>query len=322
MVPKPNGSMIGGHYVPGGEFLLPIMEEMSNAGYPMPFMLLMRQKYTSELTPAAVKSRSSKTKICQRWFWEDTWHDAPVPNWDTPDLYQAGYDFCNAYFDRLPVSSEAADWHQIINEPPGTGLGTATWFMGAMDAAYNRGYRIAILCMPNTWPALPGEKELQNGQVVTKKDDQFWLRASTIAMVRQCKKQGHLILTHEYIIPDPTTDASLWVSGYGMGRYERALALLPADCQDVMWALGEWGTGVGSTIGGDLMKSLWKACDDAFHRTKANLIGIAAWVWGPWNEQGRPSSDIGYHRQDAHDYWLTYRFQSLLVRAIRALLPF
>lgn len=301
--------MLGAHYVPGGEFLLPIMKNLSDAGTPLPFITLMRQKYSSELTPTHVKVVSPNTKICQRWYWEDHNQFAPLPNWDNQDNYKAGQAFMAAYWAKRPDDSDKADWHQILNEPPGTGLGTASFWMGAMDTAYHVfGVHISILNTSNTWPALPGEKEGKDGQIVTKKDDQFWLRPDTIQMVKQCKAQGHLILTHEYTIPDPTLDPALWVSGYGMGRYEKAWALLPTDCRDVMWALGEWGTGVASTIGGDQMKAVWHAGDAAFHKTLVNLIGVSPWTWGPWNEEGRPSSDIGYHRTDAVDYWDTARF--------------
>jgi hypothetical protein len=299
--------MIGGHYVPGGEFLLPIMEQLDKAGRWHPFMLLMRQKYGSELTPTQVKLRSPHTKICQRWYYENVWRPA-LPDMNNPNCYQAGFNFCNAYFDQLPVDSQLADWHQILNEPssPVTGLGTASFWMGAGDAAYRRGYHISFLNTSNTWPALPGERE---GDGSLKQDHQFWLRADTIQMVRQCKAQGHIILTHEYVIPDnPPWNPALWAKGYGMSRYDIAVSLLPADCKDVMWALGEWGTGIGSTIGGQIMKDCWRYGDAAFHASSVNMVGVGGWCWGPWNEQGRPSSDIGYHRDDARDYWTTARF--------------
>jgi hypothetical protein len=304
---KPAWSMIGGHYVPGGEFLLPIMEELSNDGTPMPFMVLMRQKYDSELTPIAVKAKSPRTKICQRWYWENLSPFAPLPNWKNKDNHQIGVNFFNAYWASRPVGSEAADWHQCLNEPnnPETAIGTASFWMGVMDAATALHVYAAIGTWSNTWPALPGERE-SDGSL--KEDDQFWLRADTVAMVRQCKRQGHLILTHEYTIPDPTLTPALWASGYGIGRFEKALALLPADCRDVQWAIGEWGTGVGSVIGGQAMKDCWRAGDAMLHKTAANLIGVAGWCFGPWSERGRPSSDIGYHRADALDYWKTARF--------------
>lgn len=299
--------MIGAHYVPGGEFVLPIMDALSKAGRPMPFMTLMRQKWDSELTPSKVKAVSLRTKIVQRWYWENVWHDAPLPNWTVKDNYQAGVTFCNAYLDRLPIDSAQADWHQILNEPnnPPTDIGTASFWKGAMDAAVTRGVRLAIGAWSNTWPALPGEDD--NGHL--KHDDGFWLRADTIEMVRQCKAQGHIMMTHEYVIPDdPPWNSALWAAGWGMGRYEKVIDLLPADCRDVLWCLGEWGTGIGSTLGGQTMKDCWYAGDIAMHNTKVNLLGAAGWCWGPWNEQGRASSDIGYHRQDALDYWTLARF--------------
>src|SRR5258706_14503107 len=130
---------------------------------------------------------------------------------------------------------------------------------------------------------------------IDQHDDGFWLRADTAQMVRQCKSQGHLILTHEYVVPDdPPFDPALWASGWGIGRYEKAIGLLPPDCRDVQWALGEFGTGIASIVGGDTMKACWRPADVAFHKTNVNLIGAAFWCWGNWSEKGRPTSDIGY----------------------------
>jgi len=146
----------------GGEWFIGDMKQLADAGKPIAGVVHFRLGWGSESTPAQTKQVSPQTIAIERWYW------SPNIDWSNPNLYDVGAKLVTDYCNTFPID-RAADFQYIINEPM-PGPGTASFWLGAMAEAEKRGLRLCIGNFPETWPALPGEKE-SNGR--PKYFDQF-----------------------------------------------------------------------------------------------------------------------------------------------------
>jgi hypothetical protein len=273
---------MGFHYLPGGEWCLQIIKDMAAANKPVPFVTLLREGFGSELTASIVKAASPQTKVLERFYYEPAGVNWDIPD---PDLYAVGQTMVAQYAARFAID-KASDWIQIINEPV-NGIGTASFWRGAMDAAKTLRLHLAVGCWPETWPSLPGDMDGGN----PKHDDLFMTRQSTFDMFRQARDEGHVIMLHTYCVPDP---GGAWDVGYSMGRQDLLMDMLPADLRNVPFVIGEYGTGKATKYSSSDFVAAMRQGDTALHKPDgANVLGVALWSAGPWADVDHVSSDIG-----------------------------
>lgn len=255
---------------------------------PYPGVTILRQGWSSELTPSAVRSVSPRALIVERWYWN------PSIDWRQDALAQAGHDIAAQYF-KLPVD-KAANYHQIVNEPVVINTtGTVSFWNGALDYADSIGVKLTVLNTPYFWPALPGETRTDGA------DTTFWIRPDTFALMERIIAGGHILNMHEYIYPDP---AGAWDSG-PMMRHEQAIAELPIALRAVPIVLSEYGTGKAQNMSDQQFIAGVQAGDRALHSGRANVKAAMLWVAGPWKGD---ASDFGQHRSALVSYQKGARF--------------
>lgn len=211
--PVAAGNKLSFHYQAGGNnaALLEVLRTCH-----IPGLLLMRYGWQGELSPADVKAVSPTTEIMLRpWQQNET-----QPDWSKPDLYTAG-----RAFPAWVKPESGVDFWQIINEP-GYGPGTPSFWQGALDEANARGVKLAVGCFATGNPKLPGE-------------DPAWWNAF-YPVLRRCKAEGHALMLHQYLIPDPGTKD--WSEPWGIMRHKQLYAQLPDDLKDLPLRIGEFGT--------------------------------------------------------------------------------
>lgn len=211
------------HYMAGGDnnALLDVLRAGKAADKPLAGLLLMRYGWQGELQPLDVKAASSQTEVMLR-----TWQSYEAqPDWSKLDLYSAGRQALPAWCKPEP----GVDFWQIINEP-GYGVGTPSFWQGALDEADARGVKLAVGCFAVGNPKLPDE------------DPVWW--GAFYPVLRRCKAQGHAFMLHEYLLLDPGSND--WSEPWGIMRHKQVYAQFPADLKDLPLRIAEFGTRFGA----------------------------------------------------------------------------
>ncbi len=273
------------------------IQSLTQRGCPLRVAHVMRQGNPKEITPSAIDAVSHETIKIERWYYEPTGID-----WTQTDLYDVGVQHVRAYVARFPIDRRA-DYHYSLNEPM-PGVGTASFWRGAMDEAKRQDIKLCVGNWPETWPALPGDLD-EHGQPKYLRD--FWTWPDVHDMVAQIIADKHVLSYHTYIIPDPNGP---WDHGYSMGREDQLIATLPGALQGVPIILTEWGTGCSQGFSDDALLAGIHAGDTWLHATKANVLGACAWVAANWVDNAHPkvSSDLAFHKDKLLAYWTGAKF--------------
>lgn len=279
-------SKIGLHIMNGvdSNALIDLLRSTNSAGKPIPGVLLMKQGWGGEFNVSGIKGASPKTEVMLR-YWKAENEDANgrIP-WHQSDLREIGRSRVLNYAAYLNDDDKLADFHQFINEPS-AGIGTPSFWDGAISAANDLGIKIAIGCFSVGTPALPGQP-----------GGEFW--ADMGAVMEKAVKGGHCYMRHNYTVPDPGGD---WVNEWTMTRHHKDIESIGIPGLAVR--LGEFGTEYGLTIGGDLYKRLAEA-DAAM--SGDTCLWAALWSLGNGGSSGWDHSRLDWAIPLIKSYLLQY----------------
>lgn len=270
--PQPTTRKAAIHFQTGGDKngLLDLLHTGKLGG-----VLNMRVARDNDLTATEVKATAPTVEVCERFWFDDKVSPsgrAFVPDWTQRNLRQVGYDWSREYFTTFKVDRNS-NWHQIINEPS-WGLGTASFWMGAMDYAETINVNLGLLCISNGNPPLPDEMSRADYR-------EFWVDPEILMMLRRGKKRGDAMLLHQYALPQEQGKA--WADTWCALRHQRVYAVLPDDLKDMPLIIGEFGDTHGLAYGtqhyiDNLKQALSLVQNDTY------LRWLALWTWGCVNE--------------------------------------
>lgn len=283
---RPSTSLYGLHsYGNGGKTILTLIQRLKAAGVRLAGVTVLRQYWQDELTPSQIKAIDPGIAVVERAYPAQTdasnlLQQARVNwNWKMDNLYDVGAKAYQLYKQHFPID-RAADWIQIINEPVIVNTAaTLSFWRGARDAAHADGVKLAVICAPYFWPALPGESRNDGA------DTKFWTNPDTDAFMGECIRYGDLLSLHEYIYPDP---GGAWDAG-PMLRHEQGITYLSPANRAVKIGLTEWGTGKGATIPGAAYVQDVEVGEAKIRAGIANIAYLGGWVVGPY---GQDVSDL------------------------------
>lgn len=213
--------------------------ELNTAGIPLYGFLLLKLGWQSDLLISQVKAISPQTKVMLR-GWRTN-----EPGFDWEKVTRAdGYAYAEEYFKTwVHGDNLLADYHQIINEPSDIcpPVQVANFWHGAMDAAaeHNPSLKLGILCYAERNPPLPTD--------IGKPHKDFWTSKAIHDMLRRAKREGHILMLHEYVIKGDTEQGVCYPWGKDahqstrLYRHQIIYSLLPPDLRDLELWLGEAG---------------------------------------------------------------------------------
>lgn len=218
--------------------LLQLIANMRAAKKPLNSIKLTKNGWDSQLTCAKCKEFDPDIELTVRRYdadWEDRVNrfskqgSFPDGWWNQADMRQIGYDWMMDY-NRLYIEGEPdtklAKYHQIICEPD-YGRGTASFWMGVMDAADKLKINLVLLCFGSGRPALTHEG---------KEDSYIW--ASLYDVLRRGKARGDVLGMDAYVNKQNPDN---WTEPYEIQRWKDIYADFPADLKDMRLYFLEYG---------------------------------------------------------------------------------
>lgn len=286
------GSRMSLHILPGANtgMVLDLLRTTLSAGKPLAGALLVKAGWGGELTVNGVKSTSPNTEVMLR-RWDANWeNETQRIDWSIGNLKTVGYNMVKRYhslFIATDPDAKLADFHQFINEPS-YGVGTSSFWEGAMDAASELNIKLAIGCWSVANPPLPNEP---GGNI--------W--NSLYPMLRRARVFGHAFMLHQYILPDPSGE---WNNEWGIMRHHQLYAQFPADLKDLPVRFGEFGTAYAATnYSTNVLIAGFAVADEAM-KNDDQVKWAAAWTAG--NMVSWKFSELEPHMAGIKNYLISH----------------
>lgn len=268
--PTTKGARVGLHILNKNNpaAILDMLRRLNASNTPVPLITLCLVNGSNELSVAAIKQASPKTKVIARLLDGNDYNT----NWDTTSK-AAGRQYFEDTKGHITADAKLADWIQIWNvNEPWYGTKTALWWQGVMEGAQAMGIHVAVFCFSVGFPPLP-----QDGGY------QIWKDAETYKTLRLARINGHAFMLHQYAFRDNYDDE------YTVLRHHNIFKNFPSDLQDMPLWIAEYGE---SYLTGQPQKSrdhLWSL----LQRSQGNLSQLpmataALWTLG---DSGGWSSD-------------------------------
>lgn len=292
-VPTPSKSTVVGIHsfstVPNNTPLV-ALAELHKAGRPMNGFVHVKLGWQSDFTIADIKRASPSTKVMYRVFR----HHEPGFDW-TKVGRMNGQLYADQYYAECDSPDlRAAEYDQIICEPGGgicPPVQVANFWHGAMDVAHSKGRKLGILCYAERNPPLPGINANQP-------HSDFWLHPATVEMLRRAKREGHVLLLHQYVI-DPIQRQAVCQSWEKtdwqqdkLYRHQLIYNLLPSDLRTLPLWIAELGDIRTPKCGGEHLKQnirrfIAATTGDAY------LFSANLWTWGSGGSAEWMQDDLG-----------------------------